>query len=190
MGEQHGDEQGGSTSYQQQHPPAISTSMPPKLAHQYSFSNPMPPGSRNTIASNMYMGSQQSHYSPTSDRPMTAAYNSASYIGRETRDEPQYSYSQGQYPPHESSMQSHSPTSVTNHGSAHPSSREPLPASSNVSYNQRRSNTEPHNFRTLLNQDHPHLPNPQLNTSIRLPSPHRLPDNGPSHRPTSHYGGA
>jgi len=182
MGEQHADGQGGSTTYPL---PPVSTSIPQKGVHQYSFSDP---NSRSSMGSSMYMGSQQSHYSPTTDRPMASTYSSG-YIARDNRDEQQYSYSQAQYPNHDSSMQSHSPTTSTAHHPQIHHPRDSLPAQSNVSYSQRRSNTEPHTFRAVLSQQHPHLPHPmQLNNSIRLPSPH---DNGPpSQRPPPHYGGA
>lgn len=188
MGEQHDDGQGGSTTYPL---PPVSTSMPQKGVHQYTFSDPMPPNPRSGMGSSMYIGSQQSHYSPTTERPMTSTYNSAGYIARDSRDESQYSYSPTQYPNHDSPMQSHSPTTNTTHHSQIHHSRESLPTQSNVSYSQRRSNTEPHSFRAVLSQQHPHLPHPmQLNNSIRLPSPHGLPDSGPSsQRPPSHYGG-
>jgi hypothetical protein len=185
MGEQHAtDGQGGSTTY----PLPSSASITHKGVHQYSFSDPMPPNNRGSMGSGIYMGSQQSHYSPTHDRPMASTYGSAGYIARDSRDEQQYPYSQPQYPNHDSGMQSHSPTTSTAHHSQIHHPRESLPAQSNVSYSQRRSNTEPHPFRAILSQPHPHVSHPmQLNNSIRLPSPH---DNGPpSQRPSPHYGG-
>jgi hypothetical protein len=188
MGEQHEEGQGGSTAYPL---PPVSASMPQKGVHQYSFSEPMPPNPRN-MGSSMYIGSQQSHYSPTADRPMASTYGSTGYIARDSREEQQYPYSQTQYPNHDSSMQSHSPTTTTttHHTQIH-HPRESLSGQSNVSYSQRRSNTEPHAFRAVLSQQHPHLPHPmQLNNSGRLPSPHGLPDSNPSsQRPSPHYGG-
>jgi len=185
MGEQPADGHGGSTTYPL---PPVSTAITQKNVHPYSFSDPMPPNPRSAMGSSMYMVSQQSHYSPTHDRPATSSYSSAGYIARDNRDEQQYSYSQAQYPNHDSGMQSHSPSTSTAHHPQIHHPRESLPAHSNVSYSQRRSNTESHPFRAILSQPHPHVPHPmQLNNSIRLPSPH---DNGPpSQRPSPHYGG-
>jgi len=186
MGEQHEEGQGGSTAYPL---PPVSTSMPQKGVHQYSFSEPMPPNPRSSMGSSMYIGSQQSHYSPATDRPMASTYGSTGYIARDSRDEQQYSYSQAQYPNHDSGLQSHSPTTNTTHHTQLHHSRESLSGQSNVSYSsQRRSNTEPHAFRAVLSQQHPHPM--QLNNGGRLPSPHALPDSGPpSQRPPPHYGG-
>lgn len=178
MGEQHADGQGGSNAYPLPHG---STAIQ-KGVHQYSFSDPMPPNPRSNMGSSMYMGSQQSHYSPTSERPMGSTYGSAGYIARDTRDE-QYSYSQAQYSNHDSGLQS-SPT--THHPQLH-HPRESVSATSTVPYSQRRSNTEPQ-YRAVLGQQQTHLPHPmQLNNNVRLPSPH---DNGPpAQRPSPHFGG-
>jgi hypothetical protein len=186
MAEQHEDGPGGSTVYSV---PPVSTSMTQKGVHQYSFSDPMPPNARSGMGSSMYMGSQQSHYSSSAERPMASTYSGTGYVARDSRDDQQYTYSQAPYPNHDSSMQSHSSTtSSTHHTQIH--SREPLSSQSNVSYTQRRSNTEPQAFRAVLNQQQTHLPHPmQLSNSGRLPSPHGLPDSGPASQRPQHYGG-
>lgn len=180
------DGQGGSTPY---HLPPVSASVPQKLVQQYSFSNPMPPNTRNSMTSGMYMGSQQSQYSPTTERPMVNTYNNTGYIARDARDEQSFSYSQAQFPNHDSGI-SHSPT-TSHHSQHHQSPRESVSAQSNPPYSQRRSNTEPHGFRALLNQPS-QLPHTiQINNTIRLPSPTRPSDtHSHSHRPHPPYGGA
>jgi len=187
MAEQHEEGQGGSGAYPL---PPVSTSMSQKGVHQYSFSEPMPPNPRSGMGSSMYMTSQQSHYSPTTERPMASTYSSAGYVARDSRDEQPYSYSPAQYPNHDSSM-SHSPAASSTHHTQVHHPRDSLSSQSNVSYSQRRSNTEPHAFRAVLSQQHSHLPHPmQLSNSSRVPSPHGLGDGGPpSQRPPPHYGG-
>lgn len=185
MGEPPADGQGGSTSYAVT---PISTTVPHKVIQHYSFSTSIPPNPRNGMGSGLYLGSQQSQYSPSTDRSMAGTYNSAGYLSRDVRGEHHFPYSPTQFSNHDSSIQSHSPTTSTSHSQ---NSRDSISSHPNPSYPQRRSHTEPQSFRPPLNQQS-HTPNTiHLDNTVKISLSPRPPDSAPPfHRPPPPYSGA
>ena len=183
MGEPPADGQGGSTSYSVA---PVSTSVPQKDIQHYSFSTSIHPNPRNSMGSTLYLGSQQSQYSSNTDRSMAGTYNSAGYLSRDVRGEHHFPYSPTQFSNHDSSIQSHSPTTSMSHHSQH--SRDSISSHPNPSYPQRRSHTEPQSFRPPLS----HTPNPiHLDNTVKMSLSPRPPDSAPSfHRPPPPYSGS
>ena len=168
-----------STPYQL---PPVNAPVPSKVLHYPSYSNSIPPSSRNSVSSGMYMPNSQQNYSHSTDRPMGGAYSSGYVMRNDVRQDSQqqqYSYSQQSFPT--SSTDSNHNMTTSSHQSTHSQAqRDPFP--------HRRSLTDPQGYRTIVNQ-FPHLPNPAhgLTHGIRLPSPPRLQDSS-NNLPCTVYG--
>ncbi|KAH7884671.1 hypothetical protein F5I97DRAFT_1485732 [Phlebopus sp. FC_14] len=144
----------------------LPASVPQKSPQQFTFSNPMPP--RPLVANNVPAHSLQSSYAHTADRPLASGYNDMSYLLCDVREAPHYSYHY-QQPPFstENTMTSQSSQVPVHSQQPHAAQRTHL--SQTMPFQQRRSHTEPQNFRPLASDLH--LPSPHPHQVARLASP-------------------
>ncbi|KZP31852.1 hypothetical protein FIBSPDRAFT_724161 [Athelia psychrophila] len=177
------DEQGSGPSYQSHPSVPPSATMSQKISLHYSYTDQMPPNPRQTMGGGgMYVAAQSPHFSEP--------YGNGAYAPRDARE--QYSYSQAQFPSHDSGVHSHSPTSATtNHSQLH-HTRDSISAQHGMQYAPRRTHAESHAFRALQHQHAPQLP-PHLHNSndgIRMPPSPVPSDSGPpARRSLQTYGG-
>ncbi|KAG6373420.1 hypothetical protein JVT61DRAFT_6569 [Boletus reticuloceps] len=141
------------------------SSVAQKSPQQFAFSSTaIPPRS---LVSNVPSHPLQSSYAHTADRPISSGYNDMNYLLCDVRETGHYSYHY-QQPPFsgESPLSSHSPQlpvhSQPPPGAHRPNMQQTMP------FQQRRSHTEPHAFRSLGGDLH--LPSPPPHQVSRLAS--------------------
>lgn len=145
----------------------------------FTFSDPMP--SRNQPGMFLPPGTQNISHA---ERPRD--YSDSDFTIRDHRDDRHhYSYSQPSFSSHEqASLHSPHESAMNTISLSH---RDSMGSPSSQSFAHRRSITEPQGFRGIMNQQYPHLPNPQPHTqqataypSIRLPTPPKVSEPGRS----------
>lgn len=154
----------------------------------FGYSEPMP--SRSTPSNALYMShpSQSLPPPPPQDRPQPVReqYSEPHFVLRDVREERQhYSFSQPSFPsPHDGSLHSPVPHDTSQMNSMamsqHRDQMNTAQQQQQQSFAHRRSITEPHGFRGIINT-FPHLPSPQAHSQhpdypLRLPPPQKVAD--------------